>query len=86
MIDPVILETARRNLAGSADLPDEDFWRAYGKIEDAALLCTEPQDHPAVMAALESSLRELGKTRSLVEIVAEAAAAGRFDEAREPED
>ena len=86
MIDPVILDTARRNLDASAGLPDEEFWRAYGKIEDAALLCTEPQDHPAVMAALEARLRELGKTRSLVEIVAEAAAAGRFDEAEEPED
>jgi hypothetical protein len=61
MIDPVILDTAYRNLARVAGLPDDEFWRAYAKIEDAALLCTEPEDHGAIMQALNASLSELGK-------------------------
>ena len=61
MINPAILDTAYRNLARIAGLPDDEFWCAYAKIEDAALQCTEPEDHGAIMQALNASLSELGK-------------------------
>ena len=61
MVDPVILEVARRNLAAAAGLEDSEFWREYGRIEDAALLCTEPEDHGVVMDALSACLVRLGK-------------------------
>lgn len=64
MVDPVILEVARRNLAAAAGLENAEFWREYGRIEDAALLCTEPEDHGTVIDVLSTCLVRLGKIKN----------------------
>jgi hypothetical protein len=56
-----VLEVAHRNLLGIAHLDDAEFWREYARIEDAALLCIEPEHHGAVMQELNACLIKLGK-------------------------
>jgi hypothetical protein len=65
MIEPIVLATAYRNLRASAELPHEEFWRAYARIEDAALLCTEPAFHGMVIDALSAYLAEVGRKPAL---------------------
>ena len=61
MVDEAALDTARRKLAELARLPDDEFWRAYARIEDAALLSTEPEDQGTIMEALNTCLIQLGR-------------------------
>lgn len=66
MIDRIVLDIAYRNLTDVAGLADDEFWRAYARVEDAALLCTEPEDHGAIVQALNACLVRLGKVQELV--------------------
>lgn len=61
MIDPVVLDVAYQDLLGCSHLQGDEFWREYARIEDAALRCTGPEDHGAVMEALNGYLRKIGK-------------------------
>lgn len=63
MIDKIVLDIAYRNLADAAGLADDEFWRAYASVEDAALLCTEPEDHGTIVQALNACLVRLGKVQ-----------------------